>query len=73
MKKIKLCRLFSKESNIVISGISTSYYDNINKILNIFDLNNCLLEIDQISKDGEIFNYVSSNKISYYEVNNYNK
>lgn len=73
MKKIKLCRLFSKESNIVISGISTSYYDNINKILNIFDLNNCLLEIDQISKDGEIFNYVSSNKISYYEVTIYNK
>lgn len=73
MKKIKLRVIFSKESNIVISGITVSYYDNINKILNIFDISNCLLEISQISKKDEILDYMNSNRISYYEVNDNNK
>ncbi len=67
MKKVRLYGHFSDESEIVIKNILVNSYDNLSNILSVFDLSNSLLEISDYSRNGELYIYLNSNKLTYFE------
>ncbi len=67
MKKVRLYGHFSDESEIVIKNILVNSYDNLSNLLSVFDLSNSLLEISDYSRNGELYIYLNSNKLTYFE------
>ncbi len=68
MKKVRIYGRFSDESEIVITNVMVNSYDNLNRILSVFDLNNSLLEISNYYKCDNLFDYMNSNELTCVEI-----